>query len=105
MVEPDAVDTGLFHTILGSFEKMEADGSLDDIEKGITRKWLKVVREKCNALTPSDVAGTLLTILDAEKPLLRYQIPEAVTQHFETVLADPTGETGVLMMITALGVD
>ena len=95
MLEPALVQTRLCDGIVRGVEAGADDECINDIERSCAREYLKKFGVSTK-LPPDDIAAKLLEIIEAEKPVLRYQIPEDwVREYHLDLLSDTTGEKSV----------
>ena len=83
--------------IVDTFARIEADDTVNDVDRKCVGVRVKACRNNPRVLSPSDVVDTLVECINDEQPTLRYQVPRELAQQFATVLADSTGETAVAL--------
>ena len=95
MVEPGLVQTGMSDGIDRTVEAEGDNQSVDDLDRRCAREFLRKMRA-IPQLAATDVVAKLLEIIEAEKPVLRYPIPEdAFRESFLDLMSDMTGEKSV----------
>ena len=86
----------MLHTMATDIEKVNE--ARTDIDKDMAHAFAKKCRENPIIIPPSDVADVIVTVIDAEKPVLRYPVGAQLAKLFSVVLADTSGETTVQIM-------
>ena len=105
IVEPGYVQTSMFDGILNDVWADGDNESVNDIERNCARAYVSHLRPELT-IPAADVAAKLLEIIEAEKPVLRYPIPEdALRDCFLDLMSDTTGERAVARQLQRITED
>ena len=102
MVEPGLVQTKMTDDILADVKAVEGNDSVDDKDRECGRLFGKAM-DAIPKIKADDVAAKILEVIEAEKPMLRYPIPEEFIQNsFLDLLCDTTGEKVVALQLSRI---
>ena len=94
-MEPGLVQTSMMDGIVSNVGADVDNESINDIDRNCARAYVDQLKPTPKLAT-TDVAAKLLEVIEAEKPVLRYPIPEeALRESLLYLMSDTTGERAV----------
>ena len=101
-MEPVFINTGLRTDILRGIRELANNDSANDLDRQYARNYLEY-GSNARSFETADVVATMLKIIDAEEPVLRYPLPaEIYKTPLLDNLCDQTGEKAIAFQIKVL---